>query len=113
MDKEKEIFGDSIRPLFVKEFGEDQAFAIEKAAEEHDNEVHPKRGKDPFKWALLICIGYECLEKEKYREHHGINVPFTELKEWIKEVADLRSHEGDVDYLSLFCGKYSEFIRED
>ena len=109
---EKEIFSDSIRPLFVNLFGEDQAFAIEKAAEEHDNEVHTKRGSDPFKWALLICIGYQCIEVERFRKGHGIKASYMELKEWIREVADLGSHNGDCDYLALASGKYNQYIKD-
>ena len=51
-----------IRDSFVAAFGEEQAVAIERAAEEHKNGVHDNRGSDSFKWAIAICIGYECME---------------------------------------------------
>ena len=104
----------SVRTKFVKRFGEKEAALIEAAAEGHGNGVNnTNRGSDPFKWALLICIGYECMSKDAYRCHHRITTPWVDLKQWIIDHAELGSHDGDSDYLTLFCGGYNEFISRD
>lgn len=106
--------GVSIRVAFAKKFGESQAAAIEHAAQGHENGVNSARkGSDPFKWALLICIGYECISKDGYRKHHGITAPWAEIKAWIKKHGSLASHDGDCDYISLMCGAYNEFVGKE
>ena len=100
------------RQKFVEVFGEEQAQRIEAAAKEHENGVHDNKGSDPFKWALLICIGYQCISSTQYREYHGIKLSWKRVKKWIKENADLGSHDGDCDYLALFAGKYNEYIKK-
>lgn len=100
------------RSKFVKAFGEEQTAAIEAAAEMHWSETNGgNKGPDPFKWVLLIAIGYGCIKKERFREYHGITVPYDDLKSWIIESADLDSHVGDSDYLAMFCGTYNEFVK--
>lgn len=104
----------SIREQFAAKFGEDQAAAIEAAANEHGNGINNTNlGSDPFKWALLICIGYECASKDSYRDHHGITAPWNTVSRWIKDHAELGTHNGDVDYLSMFAGAYNEFMPEN
>ena len=100
----------SIRESFVDRFGADQADAVVAAADEHANGIHDDRGSDPFKWAIAICIGYECVSKDSYRDHHGITAPWEAIRQWIKDHADLGSHDGDVDYLSMLAGRYDEFM---
>ena len=100
----------SIRIEFIERFGEVEAMNIEKAANEHQSSGD--KGSDPFKWALLICIGYQCMELEGYREGHNIETPWDELKRWIKDYANLDSHTGDCDYLALLAGTYSEFFKK-
>lgn len=103
----------NIRDMFAERFGEGQAAAIEDAAVSHENGVNSERkGSDSFKWALLITIGYECWSKDAYREHHGITAPADEIKAWVKEYADLASHAGDFDYLTLLSGGYNEYMPE-
>jgi len=101
------------REDFVARWGEDAALALEAAAEEHANGINDgDRGSDPFKWVLIIVIGYQCAEIPMYRSHHGITTPaWDELHEWMVEEADLGTHEGDVDYLSLAAGKYEPYAR--
>lgn len=101
----------SIREAFAARFGEGQAALIEAAAEKHANGVNSEnRGTDPFKWVLLIAIGYQCIEIERYRKYHGITAPWDEVKAWMIENADLASHNGDADYLAAFCGAYNEYM---
>lgn len=101
----------SIRKAFVKKFGEDQAKAIEAAAQGHANGVNDgSRGSDPFKWALLIAIGYQCIELDDYRSYHGITAPWAEVKQWMIDHAKLDEHDGDVDYLTAFSGGYDEYM---
>ena len=100
-----------IRKKFVKAFGEKQATFVEKAANYHANGINSEcKGDDPFKWALLICIGYQCCEKGNYRKYHGITAPWAKIKAWIKKHGQLNSHVGDCDYLALLCGTYNEFM---
>lgn len=101
----------SVREKYVAEFGEESAAALEAAAEDHANGPNSEnRGSDPFKWVLLICIGYQCAEVDRYRESHGIASPDWEtLRQWIIDHGELASHDGDCDYLSLMCGKYNEY----
>jgi hypothetical protein len=101
----------SIREAFEKKFGEDQAAKIMSAAQGHKNGVHDNEGSDPFKWAILICVGYECLGP--YAKNHGITIPESEIKAWAYEHADLRSHNGDYDYLSAFCGAYDGWYNKN
>ena len=77
----------SVRTSFVEHFGEDQANNIMLAAETHKNGIHDKYGSDPFKWAICICIGYECLKR--FAEFHNIIVPYNKLKEWILNCGEL------------------------
>lgn len=101
----------SVLVSFVKYFGEDQAKAVEAAAEEHANGPNnTKRGSDPFRWAITIAIGYQCMEKDGYRKHHGITPKWDKLKAWIKRYGNLAEHDGDMDYLALLTGVYNEYV---
>lgn len=101
----------SVRLSFEKRFGVKEAQAVFRAASEHSNGINDANlGSDPFKWALLMCIGYQCCEIDSYREHHGIKAPWDELKTWMIEEGELASHDGDSDYLALFAGAYNEFV---
>lgn len=101
----------SVRSKFVELFGEDNCAAIERAARGHANGINNKKiGSDPFKWALCICIGYECMSKESYRKEHGITADWDALRAAIKTHGELNTHDGDVDYLAMFAGVYNEFM---
>jgi hypothetical protein len=102
----------STREKFVEKFGEEQAKRVYDAAVEHKNGLHDREGSDPFRWAIAICIGFECLSEERYRKSHGITVPWEDIKRWIIEEGDLKNHDGDVDYLALCVGGYNEFVPE-
>lgn len=103
----------SIRKAFEERFGADQAEAIYTAAIEHSNGINNKnKGSDPFKWALCIALGYQCMEVEEYREYHGITAPWKEVKQWIKDNAELSTHDGSFDYLAALAGVYNEYVRD-
>lgn len=100
----------SIRKKFVARFGEQQAIAIEAAANEHMNGIHDNPGSDRFRWAIAICLGYECMSKQSFREYHGITASWELLRQWIKDEGNLAEHDGDVDFIALACGWYDEFV---
>lgn len=93
---------------FADKFGTDQADAVMRAANQHDNDVHGNRGSDPFRWAISIALGYECIGR--FAADHGITADLDDVRAWIKAEADLGSHDGDVDFLAALCGVYDEFI---
>lgn len=99
----------TVRDSFVAQFGEANAAAVESAAEGHKNGVH--QGSDPFKWAILICVGHECLGK--YAEGHGITADLTAVQDWAYIDGDLASHDGDCDFLALMCGAYQGWVNQD
>ena len=99
----------SVRDKFVELFGEDDCKAIEKAASEHHGWGQERnRGSDPFKWALCVCIGWECIGR--FSEYHGIKADPAALKEAIKKHGELASHDGGLDMLSAIAGVYNEYI---
>ena len=102
---------DSIRAAFVARFGEDDAARIEAAADKHKNGIHDNPGSDPFKWALCIAIGHECMTR--FVGYHKIVADPDVLQAWVYESADLASHDGDVDYLALLSGAYEGWIKTD
>ena len=105
--------GYSTKESFIAHFGAEEAERIMCAAEEHMNGAHDESGSDVFRWAICICLGYECMSNETYRKYHGIITPWKDIKEWIKTYGNLEAHDGDVDYLSLFVGVYNEFVEEE
>lgn len=99
------------RESFVQFFGKEEAQRIECAAIEHANPVNSKnKGSDTFRWAICICLGYECMSNDTYRECHGIVTPWEHLETWIADHGDLVKHDGDVDYVGLFAGVYEPFM---
>ena len=104
----------SIREHFVKQFGEPDAAAIEAAAQEHADDINSKdKGSDLFRWAITICIGYECMSKDSYRDYHCITAPWNDLRQWIIDHGDISNHDGDSDYLAALCGAYNEFTGQE
>ena len=101
------------REHFVRAFSEAEAVAIEGAAEEHGNGVNnANKGSNPFKWAILIVIGYQCAECDGYRKHHGITLDYAAFKRWVRAHGNLGTHDGDCDYLCLMGGGYNDWIPE-
>lgn len=103
-----------MRADFVKKFGAEEAEHIEAAAHEHANGINSlNKGKDPFRWAVLICIGHQCMSHPDYRRHHQIETPWPQMDAWLKNYERrvwISEHDGDVDYLALFAGKYQEYV---
>lgn len=102
----------SVRESFVEIFGKEQAHRIELAANEHSNDVNStSKGADPFKWAVLVCIGYECVSRPSFAQYHQITIGQDKFKEWCLEHGELGTHDGDSDYLALFCGTYEPYLK--
>lgn len=102
----------SVRESFVAVFGEEEAQALEEAALEHANGTNDlSKGSDPFKWTILMVIGYQCAEK--YSEYHKINAPWEQIKDWAKLEGNLESHDGDCDFLAMLAGIYDEYLPKE
>jgi hypothetical protein len=97
------------RTSFVETFGEEEATRVEDAAESHLEDFYSTRGSDYFRWCICICLGFQCMEVDRYREYHGIIAPWSALKTWVKEHGDLANHDGDVDTLAYGSGVYEEY----
>jgi len=93
---------------FAAHFGMEQAEAVLAAGFMHNNDVHNDPGSDIFRWAVLLCIGYECFTR--FRDDHGITVPEEDLRKWVLEEAELLIHDGDCDYLGLIAGAYDTWL---
>jgi hypothetical protein len=102
----------SVRESFVAQFGEENALALEAAAREHENGMHPNQGADPFKWTLMLVLSFQCAELPHYQEHHGISLDWPSFQQWIKDHGELASYDGDVDVLALVCEVYTEYMPE-
>lgn len=98
----------TIRTKFEKDFSKEQAERFYDAAVRHENGMYPNRGKDPFKWVLMLVISYQCAEK--FRKDHGITIPWRKTDKWIKENAHLESYDGDIDRLALVAGAYNKYM---
>jgi len=100
------------RESFVHHFDEEEACVVEAAAIEHSNGINNiNKGSDEFRWAISICIGYECFKLPEYRNAHGFNYDAEAIQAWIRMHCNLGNHDGDVDYLALFCGTYQDYIQ--
>jgi len=107
---------ENIEQKFVKRFGKELAEKIKEAALSHADGINNEKIGDFFKWALLMVIGYQCLEKKEYRKYHGIKFPkgvrWATIKKWIRDNANLASYQGSLDYLSLFAGTYDYYVKK-
>lgn len=106
------------RDSFVARFGEDDAARIEAAAESHLTEwesgIHDDddRGEDPFQYLFLTAIAWECVSR--YREPHGIVATTEAMRDWALTEGNLGAFTGTPpDYLALFCGAYTDWIKEE
>jgi len=104
-----------LREKFVARFGEDDAKAIEAAADRHvlKDGADARTGSDPFRWALVICIGYQCMEIEGYRKEHNIVSEWIDLQDWIIRNAELKDHDGGFDAISMFAGTYNVYCGKE
>ena len=106
----------SVREHFVATFGESAAAAIEKAGFGHrdkrDDSLKDRGlGSDPFKCALVFVIGYGCVSR--FAEDHGISIEPAAFKSWVREHGELASHDGDMDYISVFTGAYNDYVNQE
>jgi len=95
---------------FALAFGQDQVDLLMAAATEHKNGVHDDPKGNPFRWSVLICIGFECFSRPKFREYHGFTMEHDAAKQWFVDRSALHDYHGDVDYLSLMAGSYGEWM---
>jgi hypothetical protein len=101
-----------LRDRFAARFGTDLAETIERAAEHH-TKVLPaplERGSDPFRFALVWAIGFECLTRPAFRLEHGITAPWAELQGWIREEADLGAYDGTMDLAGRGMGFFDAIL---
>ena len=99
------------RERFIERFGQDQAVAIEAAANEHRFTLleGTDHGQDSFRDALVICIGHECMTR--FADYHGIDVDQEQVREWVLEQGDwFGDHDGPIDYLAMFAGWYDDWL---
>ena len=88
-----------LRSRFVARFGADLAETIEQVAEHHTQVIPAvlERGSDPFRFALVWAIGFECLTRPEFRLEHGITTPWADLLGWICDEAGIASFDGTMD----------------
>lgn len=100
------------RMEFVLKFGEEQANAIEEAARSHNGDtiVRLSNSNDYFLACLLRCIDFRCIEEERFRNHHGITVPYEDIKNWVLEKDRFASFEGEIPPLPLLTGRYDSWL---
>ena len=99
----------TFRNDFIARFGVENAIAILEAANSHKNGIHDNPGSDKLRWAILICIGHDCISR--FHEEHNITCPWEAVRAWLKQHKDyLAAHDGAVDYFALSCGTYNEFM---
>ena len=106
-----EVMSD-LRARFAARFGTDLAEKIERAAEHH-TKVLPaplSQGSDPFRFALVWAIGFECLTRPAFRREHGITAPWADLSAWIRDEADLASYDGTMDLAGRGFGLFDAIL---
>jgi len=102
---------DKVTKKFITDWGRNTYKLVLKSAIEHGNGINDKKIGHELKHALLICIGFQCMEKPDFQKHHGfVGLDWNKMKKWIKDNAELKTYKGDLDYLSLMCGVYDEYI---
>ena len=104
---------DKISKKFIEDWGKEIYDKVLESAEEHRNGINDREIGHKFKWALLICIGSQCMEKPKFRKYHGFpRLNWSKMKKWIKDNAELRKYKGDCDYLALASGAYDYYVKK-
>ena len=101
-----------LRARFADRFSTDLAETIERAAEHH-TKVLPaplERGSDPFRFALVWSVGFECLSRPKFRLEHRVTAPWAELMGWIRDEADLASFDGTMDLAGRGRGLFDAIL---
>lgn len=95
----------SLRQKFIKRFGARESEKLYLAASSH--EKHYKkltgkdRGNDPFIWALLTVIDYNCISIPINAKCHKLNIAWKEFKQFCVEYK-MEIGEYLEDYASAF-----------
>jgi len=103
----------SVGKLFAARFGVEEANAVLAAGLMHRGQMHrdhARLGSDPFKTCLAFVIGLECYQHGGYLEEHGLRASWEDVKAWIIEKAEMRTHDGDFDGFALLMGVYNEYV---
>lgn len=104
----------NLRDAFVARFGEHEATVMEAALKYHQaqGQILPDKrvGSDPFAFAVVHCIGWECFTRDSFRQEHGFTVPAEELKSWLIEHGNLADYDGEPDWLAALAGCYDEYV---
>lgn len=104
----------TIRQKFIRDWGKETYDTLVSSAKDHADGENNKRVGDFTKWAILIAIGYECMELKHYRDYHGFKkLNWLKMKKWIKDNAELTTYKGDYDYLAALTGAYDFFIKKE
>ena len=101
-----------VRASFVAQFDKVEAKLIERAAQEHKDGigVAAHKGESPFRWALTVVIGFDCVNNETYRQYHGITLDPEEFASWCRHHAQLRSFTDGGDMLGMLGGHYQRYL---
>ena len=111
-DPRDDEFVNELRARFVERFGSDLAQTIERAIDLHAAEypLALERGSDPFRFALIWAVGFECLTRPQFRREHGITTPWADLAAWIRKEADFASFDGTMDRAGHASGFFRDVI---
>jgi len=111
------LLSSRVRKSFIERFGEDQAFAIEKAALDHftngATSCAPQNASDVFQWALLVVIDLQCISEPKSAAYHGITIQQSDFLAWCREHGKLAEYKGEIPPISLLLGCFDEYIVSD
>ena len=101
-----------VRASFVVQFDKIEAKLIERAAQEHKSGmgVTAHKGDSPFRWALSVVIGFDCVDVEAFRQHHGITLDPEEFASWCRQHAQLRSFTDGGDILGMLGSHYQRYL---
>ena len=101
-----------VRASFVAQFDKVEARLIERAAQEHKDGIGviACQGDSPFQWALTVVIGFNCVNNETFRRHHGITLDPEEFSSWCRHHAQLRSFTDGGDTLGMSGSDYQRYL---
>lgn len=99
---------------FCGQFGQDQADAVYTAATSHrDLDGSGERSTfqpdypDHFATIFAFAIGYECVNRNEFKDYHGITADTEQMRQWCLDNNVLNRAE-DADFLCLLAGGYDD-----